>query len=93
MIMNVYSIYDKAVQAYMRPFFMPADGAAQRAFTDLVEDKSHEMSKHPEDYSLFRIGSFDDSNGSLDRCEPYVVGRAHEIQAELALVNGEQSNA
>lgn len=82
MKLNIYSIYDKAVQAYMRPFFLQADSAAKRAFGDLVVDADHEISKHPEDYALFRIGEFDDGTGELDQCEPLCLARAHEIAAE-----------
>lgn len=58
---NMYSIFDTASGAYMRPFFMPADGQAVRAFTDIACDANHEVGKHPEDYSLVRCGVFDDN--------------------------------
>jgi hypothetical protein len=82
MKMNVYSIYDKATNAYMRPFFLQADGQALRVFTDMAVDAEHEVSKHPEDYSLFRLGSFDDNAGALVGEEPKCVGRAHELAAK-----------
>lgn len=60
-----YAIYDTAGKAYMRPFFMMADGQARRVFQDMANDESHDIGKHPEDYSLFRIGQFDDNSGEL----------------------------
>lgn len=66
MKLNVYSIYDTAVGAYMRPFFLQSDGQAQRMFKDLVQDKEHDVGKHPEDYSLVRIGSYNDQKGKLE---------------------------
>jgi len=82
MQLNVYSIYDKATNAYMRPFFMQSDGQALRGFTDESVRADSEIAKHPEDYSLFRIGSFDDNKGELEPCEPKCIGRAHELAAE-----------
>lgn len=61
----IYSIFDVATGAYMRPFFLQADAAAQRAFEDLVATEDHEVAKHPEHYSLFRLGVFDDNKGTI----------------------------
>ena len=57
----VYTIFDTASGAAMRPFFAQGDGAAMREFSDLAVNAEHPIGKHPEDYSLFRIGQFDDN--------------------------------
>lgn len=75
----MFSIYDKAIEAYMRPFMAQAEGQATRMFQDIVCDEQSDLFKHPEDYSLFKIGSFDDNNGELLDCEPTCVMRAHEV--------------
>lgn len=62
---NIYSIFDTAAGVYLRPFFLPSDGQAVRMFCDLAADKEHEIGKHPEDYSLCRIGMFDDNNAEV----------------------------
>lgn len=90
MKLNVYAIYDKAVNAYMRPFVMQADGQAIRVFSDMAVDADHEISKHPEDYSLFRIGEFDGNTGALVGSEPRCIGRAHELAAASRKVNPNQ---
>ncbi len=36
-----------------------------RSFEDITGDADHPIGKHPEDYSLFRIGGFDDTNGKF----------------------------
>lgn len=79
MRLNIYAIYDKAVNAYMRPFFLQADGQAMRAFGDMANDKDHDIGRHPEDFSLFRIGSFDDNSGEIEVIDAQCLGRAHEI--------------
>jgi len=65
MLMHVYSVFDTAAGIYMRPFVSQADGEATRMFGDLSTDAEHPIGKHPEDYSLFRLGSFNDQNGGL----------------------------
>lgn len=63
---NIYSIYDTAAAAYMRPFFCGSDNEAKRMFSDIATDADHVIGKHAEDYSLCRLGIFDDGNGDLN---------------------------
>mgnify|MGYP000326738420 CR=1 FL=1 len=65
MKLNIYSIYDTAAAAYMRPFFLQSDAQAKRAFSDIATDAEHAVGQHPEDYFLVRIGVFDDATGKL----------------------------
>lgn len=90
MKMNFYSVFDSATNAYMRPFVMQSDGQAIRGFTDESVRADSEMAKHPEDYSLFRIGSFDDNDGILEGCEPKCIARAHEVAAATREKGGPQ---
>ena len=82
MRMNVYSIFDSAAAVYMRPFFMPSDSAAVRAFSDISCDAEHEVGKHPEDYSVHRIGYFDDQKGALVGEQPECLATALELVAK-----------
>lgn len=80
MVVKIFSIYDSKVEAFMQPFFMASKGAALRAFTELVNDKTTTISKNPEDYTLFEIGSFDDANGQVDKViTPVSLGIAIEF--------------
>ena len=62
MKLNVYAIFDTAIGAYLRPFFLKSDGQANRMFGDLVMDAETEVGKHPECYTLMRLGVWDDQN-------------------------------
>ena len=105
MIHNVYSIFDTASGCYQRPFYAIADGMATRAMKDLVIDREHPVGQHPEDYSLFRIGSFDDGKGLIitEPNGPQCLCTGLEVlaaaKAEIAAQNhlfdesGEPSNA
>jgi len=66
MILKVYSVYDSKAECFGTPFFMGTRGMAIRAFSDLAGDFKSNVSRHPEDYSLFEIGEFDDSKGSIE---------------------------
>lgn len=68
MIVNAYSVFDNKLAVYGRPWYELRDAAAIRIFTDAVNDGSNpnnQWFKHPEDFSLFRIGRFDDEKGEF----------------------------
>ena len=87
MRMNVYTIYDVAAGVYLRPFFHHSDGAATRVFKDMVMDGEHDIGRHPEDYSLYRIGTYDDNKGSLAAEEKDCLATALEMLSESRQVN------
>ncbi len=62
---QIYSIFDVASGVYQRPTFARADGEIMREFKNLVVAKDHPCGQHPEDYSLFRLGIFDDATGKI----------------------------
>ena len=65
MKLKAFSIYDTATKVFNRPFYQHTKGQAIRSFTDLVNDDQTEISKHPSDYALFLLGTFEDDTGSL----------------------------
>ncbi len=64
--MEICSIHDAAAQAYMTPMFFQSRGQAIRSFSDAVNDGKSDFWKHPEDYTLFHLGTFDLRTGMLD---------------------------
>lgn len=81
MILNAYSLFDRAALQYHSPFFASTDGAAIRSLRDLVADLNTNVGRHPSDYVLFLVGRYDDSNGSFLPLSPLV----HVVDA-VALV-------
>lgn len=81
MKLNIYTVFDSAVGAYMRPFVMQSDGQAVREFMDQAKNPETVVSRHPEDYALFRVGMFDDNKGELVHEIPTCLARAHEVLA------------
>lgn len=60
MVVQIFAVFDSKTKAFMQPFFSLAIGSGIRAFVDAVNDASTPFFKHPQDFSLFHIGSFDD---------------------------------
>lgn len=87
MRLNSYTIFDSASGAYSRPFFTGADGDAVRQFGDIASDADHPVGKHPEHYSLFRNGSFDDNTGQYNAEKPEHLANAHELYAQGREIN------
>lgn len=83
MKLKMFSIYDAKAEAYMRPFFAPTNAAAIRSITDAANDNTHPIGQHPEDYSLFVIAEFDESNAKLEVTSPMILGVCHEFVTQL----------
>jgi len=63
---RIFTVFDVKAQAYLPPFCLHERGLAIRAFADCVNSKDHQFGKHPGDYTLFEMGSFDDSKAVID---------------------------
>lgn len=93
MKLKIYSIYDRGTEAYMRPWYAQADNAAIRAFIDTGLDATHEIARHPEDYTLMRIGVFDDNSGEITPEIPKKLLTGLEAIAEARKVDKAQLEA
>lgn len=74
----VCAVFDSAVEAYGQPIFVRARGEAMRSFIDEVRRSDSMFAKHPSDYSLYLIGSFDDATASLVACTPERLVRGQD---------------
>lgn len=71
-----FSVWDEKVQAFNPPFFCQAIGQASRSMDDLVNDPQTTISRHPEDYSLYHVGFFNDVTAEFESKVPAaLVGR------------------
>lgn len=85
MLLGLYSVYDTAAGAYANPSPVISKEAAIRSFGDAVRAASNEWSKHPEDYILMYLGTFDQITGELHPELPSRVISALECSATLAV--------
>lgn len=65
---KVFTVYDSKIEAYGQPWLAQATGAAIRSFTDEVNrtDGQSPVAAHPEDFTLFEIGTWDELAGEID---------------------------
>lgn len=68
MKINVYAIKDLNADYFMQPMFMRTDSEAKRAFEIAVSNSESFLSQFPNQFDLYRIGTFDDSNASIVSC-------------------------
>lgn len=61
----ILAIRDAKSQLYGNPLFFVTKGAAVRAFSDVINDGKSDYAKHPEDYSLWQLGTYDDQTGDI----------------------------
>jgi len=73
-------VRDRAADVFGVPSFVASKGAAIRGFGDECqrEDKGNLFYQHPEDFDLYELGEYDDSNGTfiqLERPKQIAVGK------------------
>ena len=89
MKLKIFTVFDSAAGAFLQPFFMQARGQAIRTFSDAVNNPEHQFYKHPQDYTLFYLGEFDDEHGTFDGQAPESLGNAVQFEIE----NGRELSA
>lgn len=76
----VFAIYDSKAKFFQPPFCAKTKGMVIRTFTDITNDEKHPINKHPEDYTLFEIASFDNLTGVYSPLKVHVsLGKAIEF--------------
>jgi hypothetical protein len=86
MIQVIVSVKDTAAQAFGRPVFVPAIPVAVRSFRDEVnrKDSNEDLARHPDDFELYEIGTFDDATGIVQVLEaPRMVARAKDLKESV----------
>ena len=63
MIQKVFAIWDVKGLCFGQPFYQAEIGSAIRLYSDLVNEPQSFINKHPSDYILFEIGTWDDNKG------------------------------
>jgi len=80
MIHNAYVVYDSAAQIYNKPFYLINDQVAMRAAQDLIDDQNTDIARHPEQFSMFKIGIYDDETALFTILDtPINLVRFHEL--------------
>lgn len=70
MLKKIFTCFDQKAKLHTRPFFYAELGEALRNFSDVANDPQHEVGRHPSDYTLMEIGTFEESTGILTITNP-----------------------
>lgn len=76
---QMFSVFDSKAAVFGVPFFMPREAAAIRAFSDLSNDKSTSVGMHPEDYTLYHVGDYDDETAHVETFKPRALVTASAV--------------
>lgn len=78
---HVVAVFDSAMQAYGRPFFVPALQMAIRSFGDEINRKApdNQFAAHPDDYELFHLAVFDEETGTFENVQARSLGRGKDL--------------
>lgn len=75
----IFSVRDVAADVYASPFTSQNAQTAMRDFGHACRDQNSQLSKNPEDFQLFQLGSFDDDLGVIVAHEPRLIANATQF--------------
>lgn len=68
MLKTILSIFDSKAIYYHKPFFANSEAEGRRIFSELAngkEEAGNQISKHPADFILVSIGTYDELTGVI----------------------------
>jgi len=78
---RVFSPYDGKLGVFLQPFTFLHSGQALRAWEEIVNDPTSMFSKHPADFVLYEVGSFEEDKGLLEPLvPPHQLATALEVR-------------
>jgi len=69
---EIFSLFDVKAATYGRPIFVPTMAVLVRELQGALKGDDL-LAKYPEDFRLFRLGSFDDQSGVVEVSSPQFV--------------------
>lgn len=89
---NMYALFDSAASMYLDPFLVQLDAQAIRAFDALIQTPGSDPSLFPQDFSLYKIGSYEPITGRLTALEmPLQIITATELVHNKKLRDSNQA--
>lgn len=78
--LQTFAIYDEKAEVYSPPMYLAHTGEAIRSFQDMVNNKQSKVNQHPEDYTLYCLGTYTQATGKFENLpEPKVLERATSL--------------
>jgi hypothetical protein len=80
---QMYSLLDHTAQVFLNPLSFQNDGDAVRWFTTTVNSKEEtNISKYPEQFTLYRLADFDGQTGMVEPTTPKQLITGIQVQEE-----------
>lgn len=79
MIQNVYAIRDEKAALFLQPFMAVNDLVAVRTFGEAIANEDSRFRIHAPDFSLHRLGQFNQTSGELAPEPPQHLAEALDI--------------
>lgn len=82
MKLEIFTIHDSKADAYIQPFIAANTALARRMFCDAVNRPDTDFYNYTADYTLFHLGSFDQTEGTFTLIEKVSMGNALQFRDE-----------
>ena len=83
MKVDIYAVFDRASGIYDGPIPGRADGEMIRNFKFMCSNEESKISQSPEDYTLFKVGSWNDGTGEIEGIVPVKLINGAEALGEI----------
>ncbi len=70
MKLPAFSVYDEKAECFGHPFFVSAVGIATRYLSEWANTETSMVGKHPEDYTLYQVGYWNDAEATFETTTP-----------------------
>ncbi len=77
----IVSVRDRSADVFGQPMFVTTKGGAIRSFGDEVNRRAegNVLAAHPEDFDLYFLGTYDDSNAMFETVRPESVAVGKDL--------------
>lgn len=89
MELKAFTIRDQKAEIFNTPFFQKTHGEAERSFRELCQDTKSMVSKYPDDFDLYYIGTYNDITGLISPLDT----PQHVLKAVQCKIQQQPSNA
>ena len=82
--LGMYSVFDSKAEQFTPPFSAGNDALAVRVFSGACSEPTHDFHRHAEDFTLFKVGEFDQEKGVIVPCSPESIVTAIVVVSQIA---------
>ena len=81
-MLELFTINDSKANTHLPPFTSENSGSATRQFEQILSNPNHLLAKYPEDFTLIRIGKFNQESGAIEHTDHMTVCNGAQFKKE-----------